>query len=307
MPRDYYEVLGVQRGASEDEIRKAYRKLAKQYHPDRNPGDKQAETRFKEVQQAYEVLSDRTKREQYDRFGFAGPDGVFSGGGGGGPRWSRGQGGGGFDFQGFDPNDLESILRQFGVGGVGVMGGGGEETTGRTRRGRTRRRQPAEVEAQVTIPFEIAALGGSVNLHVEGHELAVKIPPGVETGKKLRVAGQGPDGSDLIVVLHVANHPYFRREGNDLLLDTPVSVSEGILGASIDVPTLDGTRLSVKIPPGTSSGARLRLRGRGIAGGDQYIVVKIVVPRSIDDRSRELIEEFARRNPQEPREGPPWK
>jgi DnaJ-class molecular chaperone len=306
MPRDYYEVLGVQRGASEDEIKKAYRKLAKQYHPDRNPGDKQAEERFKEAQQAYEVLSDRTKREQYDRFGFAGPDGNVGGGGAGGPfRWSSAPGGSSFSFEGFDPSDVESILRQFGgVGGMGGMGGG--DATGRRSRGRTRRARPPEVETPVTIPFDIAALGGSVNLRIDGRELSVKIPAGVETGKKLRLGGQGPDGADLLVVLNVAPHPYFRREGNDLLLETPITVAEAVLGASIDVPTLDGTRLTVKVPPGTSSGARLRLRGRGIAGGDQYIVLKIVVPRTEDARSRELIEEFQRRNPQSPREGSPW-
>jgi DnaJ-class molecular chaperone len=309
MPRDYYEVLGVQRGASEDEIKKAYRKLAKQYHPDRNPGDKQAEERFKETQQAYEVLSDKSKREQYDRFGFSGPDGAFGGGGGaGGPfRGFGGQpGGSSFSFEGIDPNDVESILRQFGMGGMGGMGGG--EAPGRRSRGRSRRSRPAEVESPITIPFDIAALGGSVTLRTDdGRELTVKVPAGVETGKKLRLAGQGPDGSDLLVVLNVANHPYFRREGNDLLLETPITVAEAILGASIDVPTLDGTRLTVKVPPGTSSGARLRLRGRGIAGGDQYIVLKIVVPRTEDARSRELVEEFQRRNPQSPREGSPWK
>jgi DnaJ-class molecular chaperone len=273
------------------------------YHPDRNPGDKKAEEQFKEVQQAYEVLGDKTKREQYDRFGFAGPQGGL--GGQGGPfHWEGGQGPQGFDFSGFAGNeDLESILRHFG----GMGGGTAEETTSRRGRGRARRTRPAEVEAPVTIPFETAALGGGVTLHIDdGREIEVKVPAGVETGKKLRLAGQGPGGGDLLVVLNIAPHPYFRREGNDLLLDAPISVAEAILGASIDVPTLDGTRLAVKVPPGTSSGARLRLRGRGIKGGDQYVVLKIVVPRTEDARSRELIEEFARRSPQRPREGPPW-
>ncbi len=305
MPRDYYEVLGVPKGASEADIKKAYRKLARQYHPDRNPGDKQAETRFKEVQEAYDVLSDKSKREQYDRFGFAGPGPGFSGGGaGGGPfRWG-GEGGQGFEF---DPSDLASIFRQF--GGMGGGAGAGEDLgdiLGRNR-GRARRSRPADVEAAVNIPFTTSALGGSVTLQVDGRELEVKVPAGIEDGKRLRLGGQGPGGADLYVKLHVEPHPYFRREGNDLVLEVPLSVAEAALGAKVDVPTLDGTRLTVKVPPGTSSGSRLRLRGKGIAGGDQYIEIKVVVPRVEDERSRELIEELARLHPQNPRESVPWR
>jgi DnaJ-class molecular chaperone len=298
MPRDYYEVLGVPRSASEADIKKAYRKLARQHHPDRNPGDKQAEARFKEVQEAYDVLGDKTKREQYDRFGFAGPQGGMPGGG---PFRGGGQG---FEFQGIDPNDLASILRQF--------GGGGEEGPdlgslfGQRARGRSRRARPADAEAEVTIPFTAAALGETMTLRVGDRELEVRIPAGIEDGKRLRLGGQGPGGADLYVKVHVEPHPYFRREGNNVILDVPLSVSEAILGTRVDVPTLDGTRLTVKVPPGTSSGARLRLRGKGIAGGDQYIEVKVVVPRADDARSRELIEEFARLHPQDPRADLPW-
>jgi DnaJ-class molecular chaperone len=302
MPRDYYEVLGVARNASDADIKKSYRKLARQYHPDRNPGDKQAEAHFKEVQEAYDVLSDKTKRQQYDQFGHAGP--TAGGFGGSGPfRWS-GQGGQTFDFGGIDPSDLESLFRQF--GGVGGAAREAGDAFGRRTRGRTRRAQPAPVEAEVTIPFETAALGGMVHLNVDGRELEVRIPAGVEEGKKLRLGGQGPDGSDLLVKLHIAPHPFFRREGSDIILEVPLSLSEAVLGTRVDVPTLDGTRLSVKVPPGTSSGARLRLRGKGIAGGDQYIETRVVVPKVDDARGRELIEEFARLHPQEPRRGLPW-
>src|SRR5947208_678845 len=209
MPRVYYEVLGVKRDASDDEIKKAYRKLARQYHPDRNPGDKQAEARFKEVQMAYDVLSDKKKRTQYDQFGTAGLEGGFAGFGGGraGP--------GGFHFE-------------------------------------------------------------------------------------------GPGGADIEVVIHIQPHPYFRREGNNIILEVPLSLPEAVLGTKVEVPTIDGTRLTVKVPPGTSSGSRLRLREKGIKGGDQYIEIKVVVPAPKDDRSRELIEEFARLNPQNPRAGLPW-
>jgi DnaJ-class molecular chaperone len=300
MPRDYYEVLGVARNASEADIKKAYRKLARQYHPDRNPGDKQAEAHFKEVQEAYEILNDKAKRQQYDQFGHAGPGAAF---GAGGPF--RGGGGQGFDFQGIDPNDLASIFRQFGGGGGGEGPDLGD-LFGRRARGRTRRARPAESQAEVTIPFATAALGGAVRLGVDGKELEVKVPAGVTEGQKLRLTGQGPEGSDLLVQLRIAPHPHFRREGSDLVLEVPLSMTEAALGTRVDVPTLDGTRLSVKVPVGTSSGARLRLRGRGIAGGDQYIEIKIVVPRVDSDRGRELLEELARLYPQNPRTGPPW-
>ena len=307
MPRDYYETLGVKRDASEDEIKKAYRKLARQYHPDRNPGDKQAEAKFKEVQDAYEVLSDKTKRANYDRFGHAGPDGGF--GGRGGPRgqtfhWGGGAGGP----QEIDPAEAAELFRNlFGGGGGEGMGGLGE-IFGRRGRGGTRaRREPAqEVESEVTVPFLTAALGGTVALQLDGKELSVKIPAGIAEGQSLRLAGQAPGGGDLRLKIRVQPHPYFRREGNDIVLEVPLALSEAVLGAKVDVPTLDGTRLTVKIPPGSSSGSRLRLRGKGVKGGDQYIEIKVVVPAPKDDRSKQLIEEFARLNPQNPRSGLAW-
>jgi DnaJ-class molecular chaperone len=306
MPRDPYEVLGVPRTASDAEIKKAYRQLARQHHPDRNPGDKQAETRFKEVQTAYNILGDKAKRKQYDQFGFVGNEPF----GAGGPA----PGGPGFNFQGMDAAELENLFRQFGGGTVGAAPGGlgdlgdlGDLFGQRSRRrGGRRPRPPEEVETEMTIPFVTAALGGPVNVGIDGRELEIKVPAGVEEGKKLRLSGQGPGGADLIVKLHVAAHPYFRREGNNVVLEVPLSLAEAVLGTKVDVPTLDGTHLTVKVPPGTSSGARLRLRGKGIAGGDQLIEVKIVATAPANDRSRELIEEFARLNPQDPRAGLPW-
>jgi DnaJ-class molecular chaperone len=302
MPGDYYETLGVQRSASEDEIKKAYRKLARQYHPDRNPGDKQAEAKFKEVQEAYDVLTDKQKRAQYDRFGRVGPDGGF--GAGGGPRGQTFHWGGpGGGFEEIDPSQAADLFGQLfgGAGGMeGIFGGA-------TRAKRGRRAEPRpDVQSDVTIPFNIAALGGTVNLQVNGKELAVKIPPGVNDGQALRLQGQAPGGGNLRLLLHIQPHPYFRREDKDIILEVPLSVSEAALGTKVEVPTLDGTKLSVKVPPGTSSGSRLRLRGKGIAGGDQYIEMKVVVPAAQDARSRELIEEFARLHPQNPRAGLPW-
>ena len=311
MARDYYQTLGVSKNATEDEIKRAHRKLARQYHPDRNPGDKQAESQFKEVQEAYDVLSDKTKRAQYDRFGEAGLGAGFRGGQGpGGPQfhWGTGPGGPGAGFQQVDPAEAEAMFRQ-------IFGGGGGEPFDmdsifgrRGRGGRTRRPEPPaqETESEVTIPFVTAALGGTVNLQLDGRELAIKIPAGALEGQVLRLRGQAPGGGDLRLRLRIEPHPYFRREGKNLVLDLPLSVSEAILGTKVDVPTLDGSRLTVKVPPGTSSGTRLRLRGRGIAGGDQYIETRVVVPAPKDERSRELIEEFARLNPLSPRSGPPW-
>jgi DnaJ-class molecular chaperone len=158
----------------------------------------------------------------------------------------------------------------------------------------------------VTIPFETAARGGSVPLDINGTQVDLKIPAGVADGTTMRMRGLGPQGEDLEVKIHIHAHAYFRREGNDIILEVPVSVAEAVLGATVEVPTLDGTRLSVKVPPGTSSGGRLRLRGRGLKGGDQYIEIKVMVPAVHDERSRKLIEEFAHLHPQKPRTGLPW-
>jgi DnaJ-class molecular chaperone len=301
MPRDLYEILGVRRDASEEDIKKAYRKLARQYHPDRNPGDKQAEVKFKEVQDAYDTLSDKNKRAQFDRFGHVGPDGGFGGARGGTTfRWGGGPGGP----QEMDPNQAAEIFRQFFGGGMGDV----DDLFTQPGRGRrTRRAAPAqEVESEVSIPFLTAALGGTVNLNVNGRELAVKVPAGVEDGQTLRLQGQAPGGGNLRLVLRIQLHPFFRREGKNVILEVPLSLPEAVLGAKLDVPTLDGTKLTVKVPPGTSSGARLRLRGKGIQGGDQYIEIKVVAPAPKDARSREIIEEFARLNPQNPRAGLAW-
>jgi DnaJ-class molecular chaperone len=304
MPRDPYEVLGVGRDASDDAIKKAYRKLARDYHPDRNPGDKQAEVKFKEVQDAYDILSDAKKKAQYDRFGFGGQHSGFQDPGGG-FHWNFG---GGPDGPQMDPAQAQEIFSQFFGGGAG--GGDFGEIFGRRARGggnRGRRAAPAApYETEITIPFLTAAQGGPVSIRIDSKEVDVKIPPGIEEGKSLRLQGQGPGGVDLHLKIRIEPHPVFRREGNDVILETPVGVAEAILGAKVDVPTLDGAKLTVKIPPGTSSGARLRLHGKGIKGGDQYVQIKIVVPAAADERARELIEEFARLHPQQPRTGAPW-
>ena len=293
MARDYYEVLGVKRDASDDEIKRAYRHLAREHHPDRNPGDKGAEGRFKEVQEAYDILSDKNKRTQYDQFGHVGGQAGSNGGAGGFP-WGGGTGEG----PQIDPSQIEEFLRRSGVGDFFGKG---------TRQTRGRRSAPREaVTHELRVPFETAVLGGTLSIDVNGQEIDVRIPAGVEAGQTLRLQGQGPDGADLHLKIQPDAHPYFRREGNDLLITAPITVAEAVLGTKIDVPTLSGGKLSVKIPPSTSSGSRLRLRGKGVKGGDQYVEIKIVAPPKVDAEGKKLMEKFAEHHPQQPRTGPPW-
>ncbi len=297
MPRDPYEVLGVSKSATADEINKAYRRLSKQYHPDRNPGDKEADAKYKEVQAANDLVGDETKRAQYDQFGFAGPQQGFPGGGfPGGP--------GGMPFDPAAASDL------FGSMFGGGMGGGvdlNDLLSGGARKKARSRRRAEPVESDVTVPFETAATGGSISIEYGGRQIDVKVPAGISEGKKLRVPPEATGGAEVLLRVRIAPHPHFRREGNDVYLDVPVSLAEAILGAKVDVPTLDGTKLTVTVPPGTSGGRKLRLRGKGIAGGDQYLVFRVEVPSgAVDEESRKLIEEFARRNPQQVRANAPF-
>lgn len=305
MPRDPYEVLGVPRTATAEEIQKAYRKLSKKYHPDRNPGDKQADAAYKEVQEAYDILGDPTKRANYDKYGFAGPQAGFPGAEGGFP--------GGFPGGNFtggvnvDPRVAERLFHSFFGGGIDSDLGDLFGFSRPKARSRSRRVAVEPIEAEVAVPFDIAARGGTVSLQVDSERIEVKIPAGIADGQKLRVRGDLSRPQDLILRIKVEPHPYFRREGNDIYLEVPISLAEAVLGGKVDVPTVSGERLAVKVPPGTSSGAKLRLRGKGVNGGDQYLVFKVVVPPGeVDPVSRDLIEQFARRNPQSPRANLPW-
>jgi DnaJ-class molecular chaperone len=303
MAKDYYKTLGVAKTATEDEIKRAYRKLARQHHPDLHPNDKDAEKRFKEVQEAYDVLGDKAKREQYDRFGSAAFEPGFGGDGGRTYTYSWSNAGGpetGFDFGGGLNDVLEGLFH--GRGRKARWGGGFTAHKGR------------DVETELLVPFRTALMGGSLDVSLTGHRdetLSITVPPGVEDGAKLRLAGKGAPSptnaspGDLIVHVRVESHPYFTRDGADVQVEVPITVDEAILGATIDVPTLDGPA-SVAVPPGTSSGQRLRLRGKGGKKrtgerGDHYVKVKIVAPQSVDEESKRLIREFAARNPMKPR------
>lgn len=331
--RDYYEILEVARDATPEAIKKAYRGLARKFHPDVNPGDKTAEKKFKEVQQAYDILSDAEKRANYDRFGHA----AFEGMAAAGPRTGAQDFTFRFGEPGYENIDFSQFFGNMGRGGA--PGGGGprgapvdedeaysgglfDDLLGRMRAGRgggARSRTGRPMEAHLAIPFLTAVRGGETTIEVQRGEgksetLVVKIPPGVETGSKLRLKGRGEPGpkgtpaGDLTIRLDVEPHPYYRREGRDLLVDVPISVGEAVLGAKIDVPSPDGPK-SLTIPAGSSGGQKLRLRGQGIPAhgslpaGDLFVVLKVIVPKKVDDESRRLIEEFAQRNPGNPRAG----
>lgn len=299
---DYYNVLGVSKSASADEIRKAYKKLAREYHPDAKPGDKVAAEKFKQVQQAYDVLGDTEKRTKYDQFG---PGFEKMGGRGGG--WSTNAGGGEIDLGDIFGNMFGG---QGGGGGFGGFGGGG-------RRQRPQKGQDAKTEIQIA--FGVAAEGGTYELSLDKggktERLDVKIPAGVNHGAAIRLSGQGHSGTgggpagDLLVTIKVAPHPYFRREGTRLLVDVPVSPSEAVLGAKIEVPTLKDGPVMLTMPPNTSSGTRLRLPKMGIVDqrsgqpGDQFVVIKIVVPEESNPEARQLYEQLQALTDTSPRDG----
>lgn len=318
--KDLYEVLGVAKGADKEAIRKAYRRLARKLHPDVNPGDKAAEERFKQVSEAYSVLSDEEKRRNYDEFGEISLEGgfdaeaarraraAFGGGFGAGARSYGTPGSGEFEGESFEFGDLDEML-------------------GRVFRGRGRRAGMAmrgdDVQATLELDFLEAARGGEKRLTLarpaaEGgaatETVTVRIPPGVADGGRIRLPGKGAPGlgggppGDLWATIRVRPHPLFRREGRDLVVEVPLRVSEAVKGAKVEVPTLEG-RATVTVPPGTDSGRKLRLRGKGIADpsggppGDLYVVVQIRVPRDLDAAALEKLEALECFEPSDARDG----
>lgn len=367
---DYYELLGVPKGADVKEVKKAYRKLARKYHPDVNPGDKAAERKFKEINEAYEVLQDPKKREMYDRFGNA----AFAQGAGAGP----GPGPGGFQggpggFGGFRPEDFATS------GGADFSELFGD-IFGR-RETRFGPRKGEDTQYTMEVEFADALFGTSTNLSVQrevscnvcggtgnrpgsvaaecpdckgsgkvrsgkaifgmvqtcgkcrgtgklrtdpcvncsgrgivqkSERLTVKIPPGVDNGSRVRLAGMGGPGAgggppgDLYIITRVRPHGFFERKGDNLYCEVPITVTEAALGAKVDVPTKDGI-VTMTIPPGTQSGTEFRLRGKGVPNlggggtGDQYVKVKVVVPQTTSERAKQLFRDLERAEPQDPR------
>ncbi len=355
--RDYYEVLGVSKGASEEEIKKAYKKLARKYHPDMNPGDKEAEEKFKEVNEANEVLSDPEKKARYDQFGFAGVD----------PSYGAGAGGGAYSAGGFDFGDLGDIFGSFFGGG---FGGGTRANPNAPQRGESLR-------TSVTISFEEAAFGCEKEISIERVEtcdtchgtgcekgttaevcpdcrgtgvvqqrrqtplgfmstsapcgrcggkgkiihqpckacrgsgqlrrrktLKVTIPAGIDNGQTISLRGQGNAGrnggpaGDLLIVVGVRPHEIFRREGTSVLCEAPITFTQAVLGAELEIPTIDG-KVKYSIPEGTQSGTTFRLKGKGIPGlngrarGDQYVTVYIETPRNLNREQKEALRKFS--------------
>ena len=357
--RDYYEVLGVSKGASDDEIKKAYRKLAKKYHPDVNPGDQAAEAKFKEVNEAYSILSDKEKRARYDQFGHAGVD----------PNYGAGGPGGGF---GFDMGDIDlgDIFGSFFGGGFGGFGGSSSARRNGPQKGESLR-------ANLTITFEEAAFGCEKEVSVDRMEqcgtchgngcaagttpevcpdchgtgqvqvrrqtpmgvfatsspcgrcggkgkiihqpcpdcrgsgavrrrktIQVSIPAGIDNGQTISVRGQGSAGKnggpagDLLVTITVRPHELFRREGTSVLCDAPITFAQAVLGAELEIPTIDG-KVKYDLPEGTQSGTTFRLKGKGIPAingrgrGDQYVTVYIETPRNLNREQKEALKKFA--------------
>jgi molecular chaperone DnaJ len=395
--KDYYEILGVKKSASADEIRKAFRKLARKYHPDVNPGDKTAEEKFKALSEANDVLSDPKKRKIYDQVGFysdnidpaaaeayarGGPTGAggFGGFPSGGDQGQAGGQGVHFDFGGFDFSDLYENAGRSGSGGgfrdifSGIFGGG---------RGAAAAEEGPEpgtdLEYQVNVPFWTAIRGGVMRLNISRQDvcanchgqgfleapgkcpqcngtgqitqtggrmkfnvqcprchgtgknittcpichsdgtvtktepLEVRIKPGTRDGQRIRLAGKGNAGphggapGDLYVIIRTGEHPIFRRDGDDIYLTVPITVTEAALGAKIEVSTIDGRAL-LKIPPGTQCGQKLRLREKGVpsatkdgARGDEIVEITVNIPMPRDERTKELLRELAKLNPEDPR------
>ena len=360
--RDYYEVLGVQKSATDEDLKKAYRKMAKKYHPDMNPGDKEAEVRFKEVNEAYEVLSDKDKRARYDQFGHAGVDPNF--------------GGGGFGGGGFDMGDINDIFGSFFGGSFGGNFGG----FGGSQRRANAPQQGESLRASLTITFEEAAFGCEKEIELNRSEqcdschgsgcqpgttaetcpechgsgvvriqrgaggfsfattaecpkcggtgklihspctachgsgslrkkkrITVTIPAGIDDGQAVSLRGQGNAGrnggpaGDLIVGVRVKPHPKFLREGTTVLYEQPISFYQAVMGAELEIPTIDG-KVKYNLPAGTQTGTTFRLRGKGIpelrgrGRGDQYVTVKIQVPTSLNAQQKEALNAFGARS-----------
>jgi len=382
--KDYYATLGVSRGAKPEEIRKVYRRLARKYHPDVNPGNKAAEEKFKEISQAYEILSDEKKRQVYDQYGFY-SNNIPPGGPGPGPSTEAAGPGPGFDFSGFDFSNAENAEAE--AERRGGFGGGLRDIfsqffnrSGQRESEEEGPQKGSDIEHQMHLGFWDAIHGTQVRITVARQETCptckgtgsaggppvtctmcggtgkvtrqagtmrftmacpqcggtgrqrrpcptcngsgwvrkpesfeVRIPPGVDTGSRVRVPGKGNAGvnggppGDLYIVTEVEPHPIFERKGDNIYVKVPVSVAEAALGAKVEVPTLVGPS-TIKIPPGTQSGQQLRLRGKGApslrkeAHGDEFVEVQVMVPRVADERTKEILRELARLNPEDPRQ-----
>ncbi len=300
---DPYKTLGISKTASADELKKAYRKLAKQHHPDLNPGNNESASRFKDISSAYDILSDADKRARFDRgeidaSGQERPDASFYGAHAGGPQGAKYRAG-----PGFDPSDLfADMFARAGQtgGGAGGFGRGGGDFREFKMRGN-------DLSYSLAVDFLEASRGVQRRLSFpDGRTLDVNVPAGAETGTILRLRGQGQPGmgggpaGDALVEIKVESHPLFRREGNNVLVELPITLTEAVAGGKINVPTIEGP-VSMSVPPGSNTGTKLRLRGRGIApkgatAGDQYITLKVMLPKQPDQALRDFVENWPGRD-----------
>lgn len=290
--KDFYKVLGVSKDVSEAELKKTYRKLSRKYHPDTNPGDAKAEAKFKEISEAYSVLSDSKERAEYDQMRAMGP----------GPRFNPGAGGG----QGYPG----------GFPGGANMGGGFEDVFANLFGGGGFNRGPqrgSDLTMSTTLDFIDGVKGTQLKVRLGNGETTIKIPAGVQDGQKIKIAGKGqtsPNGGpagDLIISVTVKPHPVFTRDGNNLRVTVPVTFAEAVLGATIQVPTLGGEPVKLKVAPGTPNGRVLRVKGRGVvtakAEGDLLATVEIAVPSHVSDKAKKALEAFEELLPEaDPRE-----
>ncbi len=305
--KDFYGVLGVAKDVPEAELKKVYRKLARKYHPDSNPGDAAAEAKFKEISEAYAVLSDPQERAEYDQLRAMGSGARFTSGGQGGFEDVFGGMFGGGGRGGYNQAGFEDLLGgMFGSGRFGTTSGGYRGFGGPT--------PGADITATTTLDFRTAIHGDTVTLQLPGGKATkVKIPAGVRDGQKIKLRGKGqpsPDGGeagDLVLTVSVRPHPVFERDGLNLRVDVPVTFGEAALGATIEVPTLDGDPVRLRVAPGTPSGRVLRVKGRGVASakatGDLLATVHVAVPSHLSGEAKKKLEEFAEALPAEnPRE-----
>ena len=307
--KDFYKTLGVTKDVSEADLKKTYRKLARKYHPDSNAGDAAAEAKFKEISEAYAVLSDKEQRKEYDEIRAMGSGARFTAGGGGAggfedvfSRFGQGRGGQNADF--------EDIFSMFNQGGGGGFGSGRFGQTSGGFRGFGGPQKGADVTARTTLDFATAVQGDTITLQGEdGRPFKVKIPAGIADGQKIRLNGRGrpsPDGGesgDIVVSITVRTHPVFTRDGLNLRLTVPVTFTEATLGATIEVPTLSGDTVKLRVAPGTPSGRVLRVKGRGVTTtkgtGDLLAELQVAVPTHLDDAARQALEAFRAAEPKE--------
>ena len=321
MVEDYYATLEVKRDASEQDIQKAYRELARKYHPDLNPDDKRAKEKFQKVQAAFDILNSPEKRKMYDQFGH-GFESIERGGHGAGQpfTWPGGSGPGGGEI------NLEDLFGGRPAGDDPLGGGLGDIFRQFRRRSTRPTAQPApakgtNLEHQLTVPFATAVVGGEVQLRVRRQsgkveDIRVKIPPGIEDGQKIRLRGQGEPGpsgtpaGDILITVSVATHPYFQRRGKRLEVKVPVTLGEAASGAKVDIQTPGGT-ITLSIPPGTSSGTKLRIKGHGVQPaqgepGDLFAEILIVMPEKLDKSDRQTLADLASKYKRDPRAELKW-